>query len=354
MMNEQVFESWLKVHRVLHKRGKWADPATPSGADEYHIWRKSFARWGLEFDEAVEISEHLYAEEGEIYPEKTLPAMRRIQKEFQEKAAKNPCRAVNGGELREPYCHDCNGFGRALRYPHNPEHRAFGGAALTLACDCGSGRRWKAASPNLGIADLRDQPGLQRNPVPWTWVEDGLDNQFRYRPEQWDAEFGRPRPVEVGTWRRGTPTKKEGSVTILGGAASNPAPDQPKRAEAPPKPSPLPATPSSPQWQADIRSALAEPLRARLDALSDAERRQVFDGITVTGLPTDDDIAKVRLRLRQTAVSAPVPPQPPPPEALPPSRPGPPPPAPVPPSTAPARPEASPPAPVRRLPAGLK
>lgn len=326
-MNEQLFEAWLDIHRRLHKRGKWKDP----DADEYRIWRRAFARWGLDFDTAVEISEHLYAEEGEIYPEKTLPAMRRIHKEFLANAAKNGGTSVNGVPLDEPYCHDCGGSGQAVRFPHDPNHKAYGQAGLTLACECGAGRRWKAANPNLGITDLRDQPRLRRKPVPWTDLEDGLDNQFRYRPSQWDEKLGRPKPVEVGAWRRDVGVKKDG-ITTLGGGTVNaremrrkslsvPLPKSsllplPSPGETNPVPGELPSPAAVRLWprHADIRLALDGPNRAKLDAMEAAgEIRELFDGVEKEGLPTDSDIATVRLRLQHAK-----PPQaPPPPEAPP-------------------------------------
>lgn len=349
-MNAEMFEAWLKIHRSMHKRGKWADPAIPAGADEYRLWQKKFEQWGMDFDTAVEISEHLYAEEGEIYPEKTLPAMRRIQKEMLEKAAKSAGKSVNGGPLDEPYCHDCKGTGQALRYPHSPTHKAYGKAALALACVCGAGRRWMAANPNLGITDLRTQPRLQRRPVPWAELEDGLDNQFRYRPSQWDAELGRPKPVDLDAFRRDIAARGLRNLADSVGdrlrelrreARSVPLPKgdpphaSPSEFVGPASPPPR-SEPSLWPRHADIRSALDGPSREILDAQEPWRMREIFDGIEREGMPTDSDIATVRLRLLSLAAPA----KPPAPEPDPD-------PDPVP---APA----ARPSPARRVPAALK
>ncbi len=99
---------------------------------------------------------------------------------------------------RSRVCPECSGTGRTFRYLH-PKHRGkFGaipvGGKIPLFCDCPLG--WSLEEERAaGGADPK-RSSLRRiaafQDAPAAWLDGGLGNKYRFPPDAWDDEAGRP------------------------------------------------------------------------------------------------------------------------------------------------------------------
>lgn len=210
-----VLDWFADFARMLVERSGRVDFPEP-GSEFWQDFYRSLTRIGATEAQADEASS-IVCDLPNLFPNQYRPMVVEAVQKLQARDL-SASKGVEPGSLDEARiasreCPDCQGSGFAPRYVHPEIHgkvKTFGGGIAPVGmrvlypCSCPLGHRTAASliQPGQQRTPLTvDQyPSLRRHPAPWgSFHDDGLDNQFRYRPDQWDAENGRPLQSEGET-----------------------------------------------------------------------------------------------------------------------------------------------------------
>lgn len=205
-----VRDWFLDFARSLVERSGRTD-FPEAGSGYWDDFEAEFVRLGVHWTEADSACSRVCNLPGLFIPDyrpMIVAEVKKVQREMS--AGPNLDIALEDARLASRDCPDCLGNGSAVRYVH-PE--IFGklktaagnpvpvGGSVSIPCSCPLGRhvaRGLAPEGRPPGPTVDKYPTLRRWAAPWgSPSEDGLDNQFRYRPSDWDEVRGCPIPTEV-------------------------------------------------------------------------------------------------------------------------------------------------------------
>lgn len=211
MKVDDWFGLFIMAHMARFPREDWPAEMSQDASEFFGAWRHQFVIKGLTEDVATRASLDL-AGDPPRWKADHLPAILKAAAEVRrqlepQSSAESP---LEDARMASRDCPDCLGNGSAVRYVH-PEilgklKTAAGnpvpiGGSVSIPCSCPLGRhvaRGLAPEGRQPVPTVDRFPSLRRWEAPWgSPSSDGLDNQFRYRPSEWDRNRGCPIPTEV-------------------------------------------------------------------------------------------------------------------------------------------------------------
>lgn len=225
------FGLFIATHMMRFPREDWPEEMSEEASNFFGAWRHQFIIKGLTEDVATKASLDLAGDPPRWLADH-LPAILKAGAEVRRQAepqtsAESP---LEDARMASRDCPDCLGNGSAVRYVH-PEilgklKTSAGnpvpiGGSVSIPCSCPLGRhvaRGLAPEGRQPVPTVDRYPSLRRWEAPWgSPSSDGLDNQFRYRPSEWDAALECPRltPIhDLATLKAITTSVKDHSVAL--------------------------------------------------------------------------------------------------------------------------------------------
>lgn len=211
MKVDDWFGLFIMSHMARFPREDWPAEMSQDASEFFGAWRHQFILKGLTEDVATRASLDL-AGEPPRWKADHLPAILKAAAEVRRQlepqtSAESP---LEDARIASRDCPDCLGNGSAVRYVH-PEilgklvtvggNEVPIGGSVAIPCSCPLGRhvaRGLAPEGRPSPPTIDRYPTLRRWAAPWgSPSSDGLDNQFRHRPSDWDAVRGCPLPSEI-------------------------------------------------------------------------------------------------------------------------------------------------------------
>lgn len=183
-------------------RSDFPDPGSEYWAD----WQREFAREGVHWPEADAASSRVCNLPNLFINDYRPMVMAEIKKVQRESASPSGLTgSLDEAKFASKDCPDCGGSGHAIRYVHadilGRMKTAQGndvpvGASFALPCSCPLGHhvsRGYAVDGKRPARRVDEHPSLRRIASRWgSEASDGLDNQYRHRPDEWDGLHGCP------------------------------------------------------------------------------------------------------------------------------------------------------------------
>lgn len=202
MPAEDWFDHWLAdlQAKLRYGAGMWV---APTDAGFYLAWLEAFDEVGLTEEEAYTATRRLQVDRPP-YPDRVPKAIKDLLPEIRRSLP-----VAQGGipstreeaEKRSAGCPECSGVGIAIRYVHQDCHGHFRtargnpvpvGSSVSGWCGSCPMGRFLASSNAQGGKPGRTWDDDPRFRVAYSPATGGHDNQYRHKPQDWDAERGMP------------------------------------------------------------------------------------------------------------------------------------------------------------------
>lgn len=203
------FDEFAMTLIARSNRPNWPSFDSEVGQAFWDDFERSLIRIGATFALADEASS-IVCDMPDLFPADIRPKVIDEVKKLRAKAdmeakGSDPNSSVEAARTASRDCPDCLGNGSAVRYVHaeilGKLRTAAGnpvpvGGSVSIPCSCPLGlhvARGLAPECRPAPPTIDKYPSLRRWAAPWgSPSPDGMDNQFRYRPSEWDADRGCP------------------------------------------------------------------------------------------------------------------------------------------------------------------